>query len=173
MFNFKQLQEEQIPWVKHNFGKRPSWMPLSGIVEEYGEYLEAQQTSDKDGQIDALADIVIFLSDYCTARSWDLQAFWDARSDISDLVEDVIYLGRMHHCHLKMEQKIRASQEEHDERLQKTIILFLANLEERARLLDKNLVKIVEEVWNVVKLRDWKKERAKKNRQEARKKKAA
>lgn len=30
----KQLQEEQQPWVKHNFGDRPSWHPLLGIMEE-------------------------------------------------------------------------------------------------------------------------------------------
>ena len=31
-FSFAQLQAEQAPWVEHNFGDRPSWMPLLGIA---------------------------------------------------------------------------------------------------------------------------------------------
>lgn len=37
----RKLQEEQKPWVKHNFGDRPSWMPLLGAVEELGELAHA------------------------------------------------------------------------------------------------------------------------------------
>lgn len=38
----RQIQQEQVSWVRHNFGDRPAWMPLLGIVEEVGELEEAQ-----------------------------------------------------------------------------------------------------------------------------------
>lgn len=78
----KKLQEEQVVWVKHNFGDRPSWMPLLGAVEELGELAHAHL---KDAQCirvnephfenkkDAIADIVIYLADYCTAEGIDFE----------------------------------------------------------------------------------------------------
>ena len=77
------LQAEQAPWVLHNFGKRPSYWPLLGAVEELGElahaHLKAEQgirtTEDHAAnKIDAVADVVIYLADYCTAEGIDLQA---------------------------------------------------------------------------------------------------
>jgi len=86
----KKLQDEQRPWVAYNFGDRPSWMPLLGVVEELGElahaYLKRAQgirTSENhtENAKDAVADIVIFLADYCSAEGFDLEAIvqetWD------------------------------------------------------------------------------------------------
>ncbi len=65
----RKLQEEQKPWVIHNFGDRPSWMPLLGLMEELGELAhahlkEAQGIRLEENHIenakDAVADIVIF-----------------------------------------------------------------------------------------------------------------
>lgn len=79
----RKLQDEQRPWVKHNFGARPSWMPLLGIMEELGElahsHLKQAQgiRSHEDHEAmakDAVADIVIFLADYCSARDFDLES---------------------------------------------------------------------------------------------------
>lgn len=86
----KRLQVEQIPWVKHNFGERPSWMPLLGAMEELGELAHAhlkkaqgiRTSEDHDANArDAVADIVIFLADYCSAQGYDfeqiVQETWD------------------------------------------------------------------------------------------------
>ena len=86
----KKLQEEQKPWVKHNFGDRPSWQPLLGIVEELGELAhahlkDAQGIRTKEDHFknkkDAIADIIIYLADYCNAEGIDLestvQSVWD------------------------------------------------------------------------------------------------
>ena len=86
----KKMQEEQKPWVKHNFGDRPSWMPLLGVVEELGELAHAhlkkaqgiRVNENHDENIkDAVADIVIFLADYCSSVGIDLekvvQETWD------------------------------------------------------------------------------------------------
>lgn len=78
----RQLQDEQRPWVKHNFGDRPSWMPLLGIMEELGELAHAHlkmaqgiRTSEDHlaKAKDAVGDIVVFLADYCSAMGFDLE----------------------------------------------------------------------------------------------------
>ena len=81
--DFARLQAEQRPWVEHNFGKRPSYWPLLGAVEEIGElahaHLKAEQgiRTGEDhaaNKKDAVADIIIYLADYCSAEGIDLQS---------------------------------------------------------------------------------------------------
>jgi NTP pyrophosphatase (non-canonical NTP hydrolase) len=80
--NFQQLQEEQKDWVKYNFGNRPSWHPLLGVMEELGELAHAHLKNEQGIRInenhfenkkDAIGDIVIYLVDYCTAERIDFQ----------------------------------------------------------------------------------------------------
>ena len=77
------VQVEQKPWVAHNFGDRPSWMPLVGVMEELGElahhFLKMHQgirgtkSEHMKAIKDAVADIVIFLCDFCSAHDIDLE----------------------------------------------------------------------------------------------------
>jgi NTP pyrophosphatase (non-canonical NTP hydrolase) len=76
------LQIDLEPWVAHNFGERPSWQPLLGLQEELGElshaYLKRAQgirtNEDHNAGIrDAVADLVIFLADFCNAEGIDLE----------------------------------------------------------------------------------------------------
>lgn len=78
----RQLQEEQRPWVAHNFPGRHAHYPLLGAMEELGElahaHLKAEQgirqhENHDEAKRDAVADVVIFLSDYCTANGIDFQ----------------------------------------------------------------------------------------------------
>ena len=86
----RKLQKEQKPWVEHNFGDRPSWQPLLGVAEEVGELCHAflkraqgiRNTENHTENIkDAVADIVIYLSDFCNAEGIDfettVQETWD------------------------------------------------------------------------------------------------
>lgn len=75
------VQEEQKAWVKHNFGDRLAWMPLMGAIEELGELAhahlkEAQGIRNHENHTekakDAVADTVIYLSDYCSAMDINL-----------------------------------------------------------------------------------------------------
>ena len=79
----RKLQEEQKQWVKHNFGERPSWMPLLGAVEELGELAHAHLKESQGIRLsedhtenakDAVADIVIYLADYCSSRGFDFES---------------------------------------------------------------------------------------------------
>ena len=78
----RELQDQQRVWVAHNFGERPAWHPLLGAVEELGELAhahlkEAQGIRLQENHVanakDAVADIVIYLADYCSSRGFDMQ----------------------------------------------------------------------------------------------------
>ena len=80
--NLSEIQKEQRPWVLHNFGGGRPMHSLLGVVEEVGElshaHLKMEQgirgtKEEHQAAIrDAVADIVIFLCDYCTEMGIDL-----------------------------------------------------------------------------------------------------
>lgn len=80
-FLLSNLQKEQSPWVEHNFGDRPAWMPLLGMMEELGElshaFLKKAQNIRKQDyeskQKDAIGDIVIYMSDFCNSQGYNLE----------------------------------------------------------------------------------------------------
>ena len=182
-FDFRQLQAEQAPWVKHNFGDRPSWMPLMGIVEELGELQVAVMNDDRDARADAIADTIIFMADYCTAMGWDLQALWETRVppplDSPETARRLLVsAGKMQHHHLKLHQGIRGDRKEHEIEGQKGARWILAQLVlcfpfpdvSDLTVLDVGpryewnsagqavrVVQAVETTWAEVKKRDWKK----------------
>lgn len=82
MLTFKQLQDEQRPWVAHNFPGRAAHIPLLGALEELGELAHAHIKAEQGIRVledheanakDAIGDVIVFLADYCTARGFDLQ----------------------------------------------------------------------------------------------------
>lgn len=82
----KNVQHELVEWSLHNFGDRPAWQPLLGLVEEVGElshaYLKRAQgirtNEDHNAQIrDAVGDILIYLLDFCNAEGVDAQQILD------------------------------------------------------------------------------------------------
>jgi NTP pyrophosphatase (non-canonical NTP hydrolase) len=106
----KRVQRELVPWVKHNFGDRPGWMPVMGIQEECGELAHAflkraQGIRGTDEQHladirDALADIIIFACDAATAHGIDLeQALSDTWAMVKqrDFIKDVADGGGHRH----------------------------------------------------------------------------
>lgn len=83
MSTLRFVQDEVRAWSADNFGEQPSWKPLLGIGEELGElqhhYLKRAQgirtTEDHDAGIrDAVADILIYLCDFCAREDIDLDA---------------------------------------------------------------------------------------------------
>lgn len=86
----KRLQKEQRLWIEHNFKDHPNWMFLLGVMEELGELVHAHlkyaqgiriEEPHHENKKDAIGDIVIFLSGYCTAEGIDfektVQKTWD------------------------------------------------------------------------------------------------
>lgn len=86
----RRLQDEQRSWSLRNFGEHPAWQPLLGAVEELGELAHAHLKEAQGIRLhenhaemakDAIADIVIYLADYCSVRGFDfeeiVQTTWD------------------------------------------------------------------------------------------------
>lgn len=82
-FRLHYLQMEVGQWSRDNFGRQPSTNPLLGIVEEVGElshaHLKGLQGIRHDSEEirekkrDAVADILIYLCDYCERENIDLE----------------------------------------------------------------------------------------------------
>lgn len=82
-FSLRDAQRRHRQWAIYNFGEHPAWQPLLGVVEELGElahaHLKAEQgirtTEDHSAaKRDAVADIVIYLMDYCSCEGIDLES---------------------------------------------------------------------------------------------------
>ena len=81
-FSLRQLQDELKPWQEHNFPDRPAYQPLLGVMEEAGELAHAHLKQEQNirnnenheaNAKDAVADIVVYLADYCNARGFDFE----------------------------------------------------------------------------------------------------
>jgi hypothetical protein len=163
------LQEEQVPWVKHNFGDRPGWMPLLGMVEELGEYVEsiecgcAPKVMD-DKVRDALADCVVFFCDYCSAEGLDAGELWNGAAPMTVdggriPLSLLACVGRLAHSYLKRAQGIRGN-ENHREETRRAMVYMMAHLYRMAQSWEKpfDLIAETDKVWQEVKKRDWKKD---------------
>lgn len=169
-WTFRNLQDEQAPWVLHNFGKRPSWQPLLGIAEELGELLDAislERESNSTEEIkDSIADAIIFMADFCTSQSFDLETIYRnalkqhhalPSSFLSGRLMLTCY-GRLAHSFLKKTQGIRGIAVEHDRDAAKHLTDLLVCLRQIGIVYKlAPLPVITREVWERVRQRDWKK----------------
>ena len=82
-FNLQVLQAEATIWKAKNFPNAMAYQPLLGVVEEVGElthtHLKMEQGIRLDEQllekkIDAVGDIVIYLTHYCILNGIDLHS---------------------------------------------------------------------------------------------------
>jgi NTP pyrophosphatase (non-canonical NTP hydrolase) len=75
-----ELQKEHRKWVEYNFPNQPKYHGLLGLTEEVGElahaFLKQEQgirhQNYKDNMVDAVGDIVIFLTSFCNANHINL-----------------------------------------------------------------------------------------------------
>lgn len=159
IWDLKVLQEEQKPWVLHNFGIRPSWMPLLGIFEEVGELSQAMAVHNVTDTIDAISDITIFMSDFCSAMGFDLQELNVCSTKIPPHMHLSwwTYCGRLSHAYLKKAQGIRGTPEQHDEMMKECLVGILVIVRELTSTLGSNFEDTVRKTWEQVRQRDWKK----------------
>lgn len=112
-----ELQMEIGKWSRHNFGTNQSQLlpgspalhqtcPLMGMSEELGELFDAQNREEEE---DAVADICIYLLDYCTRCCMKLEPLVrEAHSYSKDeRVGLVSCIGKLHRIELKAHQGIR------------------------------------------------------------------
>ena len=159
-----QLADEVSEWSVANFGdnaRNPTHRPLLGILEEFFELEDALAASDREGILDAIADITIYMTDYFARRGWPMES----------LAGRVVYLNpgtywtthrlraikrTMVHRQLKCEQGIRGSQEEHEAELVNVCGQLLAYCATVLQMLNEDFVAVVKGVWeSKVSKRDW------------------
>lgn len=83
-FTLADLQEEVIEWSRKNFPNNQSYHPLLGLMEEVGELSHAHLKSEQGirgdiaelyaQKVDAVADIIIYLADYCARNNISLHS---------------------------------------------------------------------------------------------------
>jgi len=157
-WDLDQLQEEHKPWVAHNFGDRPSWMPLLGLVEETCDELYTAIKKPDVAEIkDAAADIVIFMSDFCTAMGFRLQSLYDAavRTMEYELQSRSICIGRLAHAYLKKAQGIRGDPAMHDASMRTSLENILRHCLVIAGVNNFDLLETVQATWEQVRKRDF------------------
>lgn len=157
---FAPVQEEVGLWSRQNFGHQSADNPLFGLAEEVGElshaHLKGEQgirhTPDEIKHLkqDALADIAIYLMDFCSRIDVKLVGRW-INSDFvvkeyKDLIlKDIIILtGRICENYLRGEDVSMNA-----ERL-------LMNLSKYAFNHDWDFEQILVETWDKVRQRNWK-----------------
>lgn len=172
-FDFEDFQQQSYPWFEKNFGPiertksgvKYQHQPLLGIVEELGELVEAinlaENDDEEEGQeaiVDAIGDVMVYMCDYCRVMGWSIA---ELEPDICriDYATDTlaIFAGKLCHSHLKMEQGIRGTTEDHTESIKHMLsglIITMVNI-----CWDNNLDfdVVVSNTWDEVSKRDWKK----------------
>jgi NTP pyrophosphatase (non-canonical NTP hydrolase) len=156
MGKLKELQDEQVPWVKHNFGDRESWQPVLGIIEEMGELDKALYEGDREEILDSIADVMIYMADYCSAMGFDVEEQWRLRRQNHNysLME---WAGQLAHYHLKMQQGIRGDTRQHRIDIQIVLQILVGVVDAYAVAQGTTAETLAFDTWQKVKQRDWKK----------------
>lgn len=126
-----------------------SLAPLLGIVEEYGEFVDA--VSEEDRQ-DAIGDIIICLCDYCSREGIGFPEYEPSR-DTTLGVE----VGRLVHATLKRMQGIRGY--DNREKYEESRNFALRGIVSCLIQIDHQALQYGIDTWNkIVKKRNWKKQ---------------
>jgi len=166
---FSRLVPEVYEWSHSNFGEQPSYRPLLGLVEEFGELLEALAHNDRAKIEDAIGDIAVFSMDYAAREKLDMLALDDleylgsqvAMNAVLNGPKDIVveamkYLGKINHAHLKSEQKIRVS-EDHAKNKQFYLHKVTQAMYALSDMMGSDYAGIVNGTWAEVSKRQWKK----------------
>lgn len=157
-----EIQAELKVWTEYNFGKQESIIPIMGMIEELGElthaHLKELQGIRKSDFLadkkDAIADITIYLLNYFNCINEDISQIEDILTDANenDSNNNIILIIT---TQLGIVSNNIVNTEISDINIQHLAFVLFC-LKEYAENIDFNLLTIVNEVWETVKLRDWK-----------------
>ncbi len=150
--NLNDLQQDVAAWAARNFPDEKPHMPLLGVVEELGEMYEA---TDAARLADAIGDVTIFAAHYCALNGLSLALAVADAERVEDPADAYKWLGRLAHSHLKTEEGIRGTPEQHTAAKQRAVGQLIACLVRAAPATGVCYRKIVKRVWSEVKHRDW------------------
>ncbi len=150
------LQQEVADWAARNFPSAKPHLPLLGIVEELGELYEARDAAQMK---DAIGDVTVFAAHYCALNGLSLAEAISTATPVQDPADAYLWLGRLAHSHLKLEEGIRGTPEQHRAAKQNALGQIVACLVRMAPATGACYREIVERVWSEVKQRDWQADR--------------
>jgi len=163
---WNKLQDEQSAWRTRNFGPVVPHQPLLGIFEELGELVRERDAGDVDAILDAVGDTTIYAADYCSGMGWRIADIWVMEGKPVELTRFAFMKGEyfkdailgiiecFSHHHLKAEQGIRRSREEHELRL-RTLVWVVLYICGRECAPYRPYRVAVEATWAKVSQRDW------------------
>ena len=158
-----EIQAELKVWTIYNFGKQESIIPIMGMIEELGElthaHLKELQGIRKSDFLadkkDAIADITIYLLNYFNCINKDINLIQSALDcEHEDIDTNFCIFNLSHKIGILSDTEIINDSTCIDIKIT-SYILF--TLREYAHNIDFDLLTIVNEIWEKVKLRDWKK----------------
>lgn len=156
------MQTEIVPWCLKNYGDETPEEPLLGMVEEWGEACEVMGDKDPIKYLDAVSDLMIYLVHFCDRMNLDPGTIYDAR-DLYEVPSRPmpILLGRIAHAYVKgYVQQYRGAQEKHHHTIVASLGAIMRYLDEQLQSMGQpDLVTITGATWELVKLRDWTKDR--------------
>jgi NTP pyrophosphatase (non-canonical NTP hydrolase) len=162
MKTMSEIQIEQRAWSERNFGTHPSWHPLLGMQEEAGElahaYLKRAQgirgtKEQHDAAIkDAIGDIMIYLMDFCSCLGVQLVDEWFERATLFDSMSHRPLIAIQANVGVFSRNWLLGLTDQ-------TVVLqaFIARLQEFCSSESIDLKAVVNETWETVSKRDWKK----------------
>lgn len=158
------IQNELHEWTMYNFGQQDASIPIMGMIEEHGELTHAtlkqmqniRQSDYLADKKDAVADLVIYLLNYFNCKQKTIKIIGDfSNVEMPSSYGEykcIIYINK-HISNIATFNETRAG----IHNIQIGVIQrLLAIINHYCKLNDFDLLTIVNEVWEQVKLRDWK-----------------
>jgi len=167
MKTLSEIQSEVDRWSLLNFGSQQSMStganlyslaPLLGIVEEVGEYETASIAGDEPGMRDAIGDILIYLCDFASREYACKLLLFDGKPTTFQTLTTTV--GFLCHCVLKRHQGIRGMDNENfynanrDSAINQLMLVISGICN---NVLNDSVIDILNETWESVQKRDWKK----------------
>lgn len=162
------FQADQWAWTQRNFDAVPGWVealaPLAGAYEEFGELVEARSFANDEDQMDAVADMAIYLTDVCNRIELPLVDLrFSQRQPYPPgnfCIMMIKSLGKLSHHILKQGQGIRRT----EDHVLNTTLHMSAVMDHLEFYCVENwqmslFSDVVYPVWEKVRERDWVKER--------------
>lgn len=173
---FKQLQAEVGEWSRYNFPDSTPRDPYEGVIEELGELAHARlkgrqgirgtAVEHEAAEKDALADLLIFMTNYCDRAGIDLENEVVAELTLSGIPIDDRSLATIHEA-LRHEEWHSDDNDAFD-----AVILSVLPFHSFRHCIGElatevisyavtrgfDLAAILEETWARVKLRDWRRD---------------
>jgi len=164
---YTQLQAEVGEWSCKNFPNNEPFDPFYGMIEEIGELAHAilkkkqgirGTPEEHDAAIkDAIADCMIFATDYCCRNYFDLSKLVEmANQDINkhrtqhQVFNELIFQLGVFSSWLGSTNAVQ---------IRKCFSYVIADLQELARIFQFDFDKNLQDTWNKVKERDWQKDK--------------